>query len=223
MSDLLREGVTGGAVIPGLFRVYEEHECGPDGYPRAWHRINIADSMLEFLTGTTKVGIKDIVRSWAENRCVRCGHPYRVGEHDNGEWSLCDSQCRHGGPTRMNQDAAWRSRVALIDAPPDQAPRGAKEAQWRILTVHHLNGDKADCRWWNLASLCQRCHLTIQGKVEMDRPYNRPHSDWFIPYVCGFYAAKYLGEDLTREEALNRQEELLMLELTQERLPGLTP
>ena len=35
------------------------------------------------------------------------------------------------------------------------------------LTVHHLTGDKANMRWWNLAPLCQRCHLHIQGKVVM--------------------------------------------------------
>jgi hypothetical protein len=192
-----------------LFRVYEEYECGADGYPRAWHKgkSDVAPS-----------AIKDLVRLYAGNRCVRCGHPYMVGAHGKGEWSPCDEQCRHGGPTRMNQDAAWRSRVALIDAPPDQAPRGAREAQWRILTVHHLNGNKRDCRWWNLVALCQRCHLTIQGKVKMDRPYDRQHSAWFVPYVAGFYAAKYLGEDLTPEEALARADELLALEFRQDAL-----
>lgn len=34
---------------------------------------------------------------------------------------------------------------------------------WHVLTVHHLNGDKADCRWENLVALCQRCHLSIQA------------------------------------------------------------
>lgn len=31
------------------------------------------------------------------------------------------------------------------------------------LTVHHLNGDKADCRYENLLACCQRCHLRIQA------------------------------------------------------------
>lgn len=30
------------------------------------------------------------------------------------------------------------------------------------LTVHHLNGIKADCSFSNLVALCQRCHLRIQ-------------------------------------------------------------
>ena len=33
-----------------------------------------------------------------------------------------------------------------------------------VLTVHHLNGDKADCRFENIVALCQACHLHIQGK-----------------------------------------------------------
>ena len=28
-----------------------------------------------------------------------------------------------------------------------------------MLTVHHLDMDKANCAWWNLTALCQRCHL----------------------------------------------------------------
>jgi hypothetical protein len=87
------------------------------------------------------------------------------------------------------------------------------EARWRILTVHHLDGNKGNCRWWNLAALCQRCHLQIQGKVQMARVYPWPHSEWFKPYVAGYYAWTYLGEDLTREEAEARMDELLALEL----------
>ncbi len=57
------------------------------------------------------------------------------------------------------------------------------------LTVHHLNADKSDCNWFNLAALCQRCHLTIQGKVILHRQWVLPHSDWFKPYVAGYYAS----------------------------------
>jgi hypothetical protein len=56
------------------------------------------------------------------------------------------------------------------------------------LTVHHLTMDPANCRWWNLAALCQRCHLTIQGKVVMERIWYLPHSEWFRLYVAGYYA-----------------------------------
>jgi hypothetical protein len=89
---------------------------------------------------------------------------------------------------------------------------GQVEARWRVLTVHHLDGDKANSAWWNLAALCQRCHLEIQAKVVMDRVYPHEHTDWFKPHAAGYYAHVYLGEDLTREQTMERLEELLALE-----------
>lgn len=83
---------------------------------------------------------------------------------------------------------------------------------WTILTVHHWDGDKANCRWWNCLALCQRCHLHIQGKVSAERPWVFEHSDWFKPYVAGFYAFKYLGQHLSQEETMDRLDELLALE-----------
>jgi hypothetical protein len=81
-----------------------------------------------------------------------------------------------------------------------------------MLTVHHLDGDKSNCRWWNLPALCQRCHLSIQGRVVMDQPYMFEHSEWFKPYAAGFYAWKYLKQDLSREQVRVRMDELLALE-----------
>jgi hypothetical protein len=191
-----------------LFRVYEH--AGPDGYPPEWNRT-----------------IKYEVRARAGHRCVRCHHPY-IGAKDAvmlgvekspGRWSPCDNQCTHAGPVR------WR----LMDSPdvwtvePDYLLHGdpdlVVEAEYRILTVHHLNGNKLDCRWHNLVALCQRCHLLIQGKVRMDREWIRQHSDWFKPYAAAFYAWKYLGEELTREQTEARLDELLALELREEPLP----
>jgi len=82
----------------------------------------------------------------------------------------------------------------------------------RVLTVHHWDGDKGNCAWWNCLALCQRCHLVIQGRVRPSRPWVFEHSAWFQPYVAGFYAKKYLGLDLTREEVMDRLGELLTLE-----------
>jgi len=136
--------------------------------------------------------IKHTVREQAAYRCARCLHPYRNGEHGSGEWTACDRSCRHGAPIRAVADTV--------------------EAHWRILTVHHLDGDKANCRWWNLVALCQRCHLTVQGRVVMARVWPWEHSAWFRPYVAGYYASVYLGEELTRAEVSDRLEELLDLE-----------
>lgn len=76
-----------------------------------------------------------------------------------------------------------------------------RDGKMRILTVHHLTGKKDDNRWWNLLALCQVCHLQIQGRVIPERPWLFRHTEWFIPYVCGFYASYYGGIDITRDQA----------------------
>lgn len=58
------------------------------------------------------------------------------------------------------------------------------------LTVHHLDIDPSNCAWWNLAPLCQRCHLHIQSKVIMERFFMFEHSEWFKPYLAGYYATQ---------------------------------
>lgn len=171
------------------FRIYDE--VGTDGYPAEWHAT-----------------IKHLVREQAGHRCVRCLHPYTVKRDGNvtstsgfqvevdGAWvnvSRCDDLCLHGGPT------------ILLETD------GGIVAPWRILTVHHLNGNKADCRWHNLIAACQRCHLNVQRRVVMERPWPWPHNEWFKPYAAAFYASTLLGEELTREQTEARLEELLAL------------
>jgi hypothetical protein len=199
-----------------LFRVYALDELGPDGYPRAWHRVAVDDLGIGVLT-ERRFGIKDLVREQAGHRCVRCHHPYRNGEHGSGEWSACDERCRFDHvPFRLvyendpGPDPPLGSGLCRPVA--ERSTFQRIEARWRILTVHHLNGDKSDCRWWNLCPLCQRCHLTIQGRVVMERAFILEHSSWFKPYAAGWYAWKYLGEDIGRDEAVARQDELLALE-----------
>lgn len=86
----------------------------------------------------------------------------------------------------------------------------------KILTTHHFNGDKANDSWWNLLALCQVCHLQIQAKVDPEVPWMFEHSEWMKPYVAGFYAWKYEGADLTREEVEERLEALLAYECREE-------
>jgi hypothetical protein len=106
----------------------------------------------------------------------------------------------------------WLSETGRLE------PAAHVEAHWRILTTHHLDGNKANCRWWNLAPLCQRCHLYIQAKVHMTRRWVHEHTPWFRPYVAAYYAFVYLGEDLTREQTIARIGELLDIEHRQEAL-----
>jgi hypothetical protein len=172
-------------------KLFAPVDCGLDGYPPEWHET-----------------IKHAVREAAGNRCVRCMHPYEKGA---GEWSPCDTECRHGGPVRFDGHE-FDEPMGDLAVASTVAHGTSVEARWRVLTVHHLNGDKFDCRWWNLAALCQRCHLQIQGKVQMPRVWPWEHSEWFKPYAAGWYAFTYLGEDLSRDEAVARMDELLALE-----------
>lgn len=54
---------------------------------------------------------------------------------------------------RVKELAGWR--CLACDAPHGPPPH--------VLTVDHLNHDRADCSDENLISLCQRCHLRRQG------------------------------------------------------------
>ena len=147
--------------------------------------------------------VADQVKEDAGYRCVRCGHPHEFP----GIHKPCDDQCdwtRH--PEIVSLEASWEKGGWEIHLD----YRGWRQ---RVLTVHHLDGQKWNLRWWNLVALCQVCHLIIQAKVDMDRPWSMfEHSEWFKPYVAGFYAHKYLKESICREEAEFRMDELLALE-----------
>lgn len=80
----------------------------------------------------------------------------------------------------------------------------------RVLTVHHLDGDKSNCAWWNLAALCQKCHLSIQGRVVMARQWYLPHSAWFQPYAAGYYASLN-GLPTDREYVMRNMDRLLAI------------
>lgn len=151
-------------------------------------------------------------REAAGYRCLRCRHPFENGKHGRGEWSPCDANCTHQGPIRQKLKNGWIEIVSNATAGELVKDGDCIDAQWRILTVHHLDGDKSNDAWWNRLSLCQRCHLQIQGKVDPETPWFLEHSDWLKPYVAGFYAKKYEGRDITREEALSRLDELLSYE-----------
>lgn len=81
-------------------------------------------------------------------------------------------------------------------------------ATGHVLTVHHLTLDPANNAWWNLAVLCQRCHLHIQGRVIMERLYMFEHSEWFKPHVAGYYASIY-GHPTDREWVMTKLTMLL--------------
>ncbi len=97
------------------------------------------------------------------------------------------------GPSPVGYPANWGEIAETIKA----------QAGWRcircghphdvttghVLTVHHLDGVKENCAWWNLPPLCQRCHLKIQVKVNLAQLYMFEHAGWFQPYLDGRRAA----------------------------------
>lgn len=158
------------------------------GYPPEWPAVSLQ----------TKID--------AGFRCVRCRHPNgrlilpNVDEAVyakllEAEWGIPVQSFRF----YTDPIAGIWLRHHLIPCD-EQCTHDPEIRDHRILTVHHLDGVKPNLAWWNLAALCQRCHLVIQGRVDMWQTYAHPHTPWFYPYVAGFYAKTILGQDLTREE-----------------------
>ena len=112
-----------------------------------------------------------------------------------------------------NADGKAKRRAAREAAGNKCVRCGSPSVPGRILTTHHFDGDKANDEWWNLLPLCQVCHLHIQGKVDPRNPFFLEHTEWIKPYVAGFYAYKYEGQMITRDEAVSRMDELLKYEL----------
>jgi 5-methylcytosine-specific restriction endonuclease McrA len=112
-----------------------------------------------------------------------------------------------------NSDGKEKRRQAREAAGNKCIRCGSPSVPGKILTTHHFDGDKSNDEWWNLLALCQVCHLQIQGRVDPETPWFLPHSEWIKPYVAGFYASKYEGRNITREEAETRMTTLLAYEL----------
>ena len=55
------------------------------------------------------------------------------------------------------------------------------------LTVHHFDGNKENLSDWNLIPLCQRCHLSVQARVNPAIPILHDPSVWAMPYIAGLY------------------------------------
>lgn len=81
----------------------------------------------------------------------------------------------------VKDGAGW---ICIRCKHPDDIPNGY------MLTVHHLDMVKSNCAWWNLPPLCQRCHLTVQAKVIMERNWMFDHTPWFRPYAAAYYGVR---------------------------------
>lgn len=57
----------------------------------------------------------------------------------------------------------------------------------RMLTVHHFDGNRSNNARWNLMALCQRCHLSVQARVDPANPILFDPRPWAMPYIAGLY------------------------------------
>jgi 5-methylcytosine-specific restriction endonuclease McrA len=78
----------------------------------------------------------------------------------------------------------------------------------RVLTVHHIDMDPSSCEWWNIVALCHACHLHVQGRVVIERPWIFEHSEWFKLFAAGYYAHRD-GLPHDRESVIANLNELL--------------
>lgn len=73
------------------------------------------------------------------------------------------------------------------------------------LTVHHFDGDKANIARWNLMALCQRCHLSVQARVDPAQALMFEPSPWCIPYIAGMVEAGKTPPPATYDLAVWRE------------------
>lgn len=212
--------------VKDVVRAFAGHRCIRCGHPYRSGRFTLEEGDdLHARRSERELGVPQGALDLAFAGLVEDG---LAGDIDPAEtnrtlWSPCDHLCRHGHADEKGKQTVRRRRHAgeswtrlstqWAGTVSDAVRLGDEvEAAWRILTVHHLNGRKHDLRWWNLQSLCQRCHLVIQRQVILERVYPFEHDEWFKPYAAGWYAYAYLGENLTREQVMGRLDELLALE-----------
>ena len=80
----------------------------------------------------------------------------------------------------------WKERAKVVrEKAGNKCERcGYPNSRENVLTVHHLDGDKGNCEDWNLAALCQRCHLRIQGRVNLFQGFMFEHTAWMWDHVA---------------------------------------
>lgn len=71
--------------------------------------------------------------------------------------------------SRIKNAAGWKCERCGHDHSPKTG---------HTLTVAHLDNDKSNCADWNLAALCQRCHLKIQQTVDLRQGWMFPLPPW---------------------------------------------
>lgn len=65
----------------------------------------------------------------------------------------------------------------------ERCRKGHNLKEGRIMTVHHLDGDKANSRDYNLTCLCRRCHLKMHHLFSPDQIMMFPAPTWLQKHI----------------------------------------
>ena len=124
---------------------------------------------------STKLCHGDTWGVFSDGQCVTCGAPEKGGIFSDDYPPNWDDIARG-----VKDHAGWKC---------ERCGHEHDFESGHVLTVHHLDGRKSNCVKWNLAALCQRCHLRIQGRVKMDQLFFADILDvspWFKPHLEGY-------------------------------------
>lgn len=81
---------------------------------------------------------------------------------------------------RIKAAAGWKC---------ERCRRRHNPAKGYTLTVHHLDLDKSNCADWNLAALCQRCHLIVQARLVLGQLYFWAAPKWLRVHLEGYFGS----------------------------------
>jgi len=143
--------------------------------------------MGHFISGAYPPDWPEISRQAKERagfRCERCGHPAE------GPWKMGPKAL---GELRQRAGYELAAAKGLGRRACDDRCSHPDNAKQRMLTVDHLDGDKSNCEPWNLAALCQVCHLQVQGRVRMEQAWALDHTPWMVVHLKGMEEAMAAG------------------------------
>lgn len=74
------------------------------------------------------------------------------------------------------------------------------------LTVHHIDRDKQNVDWWNLAVLCKDCHVALHRRENLMTYLDLANEPWFRPHLAGAIAHLVLGRTISRADAMRNHD-----------------
>ena len=68
----------------------------------------------------------------------------------------------------------------------ERCGRFHEKSRGRGLNVHHLDWNRSNCAWWNLACLCAKCHLFVQKETERQKTWMLSDAPWLQKHIDGY-------------------------------------